>query len=103
MSKTLCISVNDIKFDPEDELTPKFNKETVVYYFYVNQDLIGQSNLQNGYKTVQVPLSVKILQDAKNVMRIIARDHGLTQEGGEFVQVGTISMNIENYFKNFSD
>jgi len=51
-SKTVSISVNDIKFDPEDELTPKLNKETMVYYFYINNDLIGQSSKQNGYKTV---------------------------------------------------
>jgi len=48
-------------------------------------------------------MNAKLMNDPSNVMRIIARDHGLTQQGGEFVQVGTISLNIEQYFKGYAE
>lgn len=37
------------------------------------------------------------------MVRIIAKDHSLTIEGGDFVQVGTISLNCEQYIKGFPD
>jgi hypothetical protein len=40
-----------------------------------------------------------VLDDATNVIRLIARDHGLKTDDGEFAQVGCVSLNIE-YFKN---
>lgn len=52
MARVFSISVNDIKFDPEDELTPKLNKDTIVYYFFLNKDMVGQSSKQNGFATV---------------------------------------------------
>lgn len=102
-SRVLSICVDDIKFDPEDELTPKFNKDSVHYYVYLNTDMIGQSSKQNNFKNILVQLSAKALNDASTVLRITARDHGLTQESGEFVQIGTISINCEQYFKSFPE
>lgn len=102
-ARILTISVNDIKFDPEDEITPQLKKDSIVYYFYLNKDMLGQSSLQNGYQSLQIQLSSKVLNDASNVVRIIAKDHSLTVEGGEFMQVGTISINCEHYLKSFPD
>jgi hypothetical protein len=51
-SRTLTISLSDVKFDPEDQYTASFKKESVSYYVYINNDLIGQSNKQNGYANV---------------------------------------------------
>lgn len=85
MAKQINISVDDIKFDPEDELTPKLNKDTINYYFYINMDLAGTTGKSTGFKPVTIQLSTKVLENAKNVVRIIAKDHSLTQEGGEYV------------------
>ena len=46
-SRTLTISVSDIKFDPEDEITPQLSKESCHYYFYVNNDLLGQTSQED--------------------------------------------------------
>ena len=62
--------------------------------------MVGQTNKQSGFKPVQLNMTQLVMGNSVNVVRIIAKDHGLTLEGGEFVQVGTISLNCGQYFKD---
>jgi hypothetical protein len=97
--KTVLVKVSDVKFDPDDELTPRFKKTSVVYYVYLNDSLIGQSSASNDFKDQLVSLTPKVLADYTNVIRVIARDHGVILQNQEYGQVGTISINMEYFDK----
>lgn len=100
--KTVSVRVSDVKFDPEDDYTENLNKNTCWYYVYFNNELNGKCSAQNDYKEVAVNLSSKFLNDDTNVIRIIARDHGLTTENGDFQQIGCISLSVK-YFREYPD
>ena len=96
---SLTICVDQIQFDPADDVTKGFNPATVVHYIYLNQDLLKVLKpQQEANPNVVAQISADQLANPTNVVRIISKDTALKQ-GSDFAQVGTISLNLE-YFKN---
>lgn len=102
LGRTVSINVNDVKFDPEDELGTSFKQQTCVFYVYLNNILKGTTKYSDAQSSVSITLPPNVLADQTNVIRIIARDHGITLPNGDFAQVGTISLNID-YVKNVQE
>ena len=100
--RVLTLSIDNIQFDPEDEQSQNFNRDTCVYYIHLNMDLIGQISKDPSQKEVNFEMTPKVLNDPQNVIRILVKDHGCPLPEGDFAQVGCISLNIE-YFKNIPE
>lgn len=104
MSKdfVLSLSVSDIRFDPEDDLTKGLNPADLSYFLFVNSKLEGIITPASGISSRDILIKGVVLNSSSSLVRIIAKDTSAETSAGKMVvsdkqgvHVGTISFPIE--------
>jgi hypothetical protein len=100
----LAVTVENIKFDPEDDLTKAIQPESVSYFVFLDSTLVGVLTPARNKSSLDVQLNSKNMK-SNGVVRIIARDSDEVLNGVEEIRednsshIGTISFGME-YFRN---
>ena len=102
----VIVYMTDIKFDQEDEITKGVYPNQILYYFYHNDRLvkkmsaaeakIAQSTGNNAEYTLY--LKPNDMNDESGVVRLMARDSSKSNITDQQPLVGSISLNVSQYF-----
>ena len=105
MPKTaLKVTVDQMKFDPSDESTQRFNSDKCVYQVYLNQDFLAliDPDVGNISQVVEIDNS---MMNGENMLRLISKDKTLCPGGAPSngindnmdQRVGTIAFKLDEF------
>jgi len=77
--RQVTVLVDKITFDPDDEVTQSFHPEHCC--FYIMENLETMAVLKPGDGPAKLIISEAMLNDPNAVLRLLVKDHSMSQEG----------------------
>jgi len=77
--RQVTVLVDKITFDPDDEVTQAFHPDQCCFYIMVNLETMAV--LKPGDAPAKLILSEATLNDPNAVLRLLVKDHSMSQEG----------------------